>query len=62
MNSKIIGACLTGLGAMFATHFAYTIMQQRQKRHSKKFIKQAVQEWEGEGGNIIDPPPRVAKP
>ncbi len=59
MNGKIIGACVTGLGALFLTHFAYTLIQQRQKRVNKKHAKVAVQTWEGEGGNIIDPAPRA---
>lgn len=52
---KIVSACLAGLGALFAAHRVCKMAHQRRKLEEKKFIKEAVRAWEGEGGHILEP-------
>ncbi len=57
---KITGACLAGLGAVLATRLICNMACERRKLEEKKFIKEAVCSWEGEGGNILEPCMRAA--
>ena len=52
-NRKLIGAVLAGVGAWLITRYVQNVNTHRQ-RVTKKFAKDAVQSWEGEGGAIID--------
>lgn len=57
-NSRIVGAVLMGVGTWVIARYIQSAKQQQQKLATKKIGRQAVQAWEGEGGNIIDPVPR----
>ena len=59
-NSRIIGAVLMGVGTWAIARYVQSAMQQQKKLVAKKFKREALQEWEGEGGNIIDPVRRSA--
>ncbi len=54
-NSRIVGAVLMGVGTWVIARYVQNAMQQQKKLVTKKFHREALQEWEGEGGNIIDP-------
>lgn len=54
-NSKMVGACLASLGAGFAAYLVCKMAHEGRKCEEKKFIKEAVRAWEGEGGNILEP-------
>lgn len=56
-NTRIVGAVVAGLGTMLLANYVQRIS--KQKHVTRKLAKEAVQSWEGEGGNIIDPLPRV---
>ena len=56
-NTRIVGAVVAGLSTLLLANYVQSIS--RQKHVTKKLAKEAVQSWEGEGGNIIDPLPRV---
>lgn len=56
-NTRIVGAVVAGLSTLLLANYVQSIS--RQKHVTKKLAKEAVQSWEGEGGNIIDPQPRV---
>ena len=57
-NTKLIGTVVAGLGTCLLAKYVYGTRQQNTKLVTKKLAKQAVQSWEGEGGNTIDPVPR----
>ena len=59
-NSRIFGVVLMGVGTWLLARYVQSAKQQQQKLVTKKLGRQAVQAWEGEGGNIIDPVPRKA--
>ena len=56
-NARLIGAVLMGVGAWLV---AAQVKDARQLHHrrKKKLAKEAVQSWEGEGGNINEAAPR----
>ena len=56
-NTRIVGAVVAGLSTLLLANYVQSIS--RQKHVTKKLAKEAVQSWEGEGGNIIDPLPRA---
>lgn len=58
-NTRIVGAVVAGLGTLLLANYVQGINKQKKKHVTKKLAKEAVQAWEGEGGNIIDPVPRV---
>ena len=57
-NRRIVGAVLVGVSTWLLTCYVQGVMKQNKKLSTKKLTKEAVQAWEGEGGNIIDPLPR----
>ena len=59
-NRRIVGAVLVGVSTWLLTRYVQGIMKQNKRISTKKLTKDAVQAWEGEGGNIIDPVPRAA--
>lgn len=59
-NSQIVGAVLVGLGTWVLGRYVVNTMHQQKTLANKKLIKQAVQNWEGEGGNVIDAAHRSA--
>lgn len=54
-NSRIIGAVLMGVGTWAIARYVQKSIRQKQTVVAKKIKREALQEWEGEGGNIIDP-------
>jgi len=56
-NTRIFGALLMGVGAWLVACQVKDARLQHQ-RGKKKLAKEAVQAWEGEGGNINDAAPR----
>ena len=54
-NSRIIGVVLMGFGTWALARYVQNSIKQKQKVVAKKIKREALQEWEGEGGNIIDP-------
>ena len=61
VSTRVVNAVLLGAGALLLSHFVQSVCQHSNKRINKKLAKQAVHQWEGEGGNIIDPVPGPAK-
>ena len=57
-NTRIVGAVVAGLSTLLLANYVQSISKQKKKHVTKKLAKEAVQAWEGEGGNIIDPLPR----
>lgn len=57
-NTRIVGAVVAGLSTLLLANYVQSINKQKKKHVTKKLAKEAVQAWEGEGGNIIDPLPR----
>lgn len=58
-NSRIVAGVAAALGALFVAKVAHTASRDKKKIVAKKQVKEAVQSWEGEGGAIIERPPRV---
>ena len=58
-NTRIVGAVVAGLSTLLLANYVQSINKQKKKHVTKKLAKEAVQAWEGEGGNIIDPLPRA---
>ena len=56
-SKKIIGTLLLGVGAWFATNYVCGVIQKRDLRARKLLKREATQEWEGEGGSIIETKP-----
>jgi len=59
-NSRIIGAVAVGLSTLLVASFFRSANRRHQQRVTKKFTREAVQSWEGEGGTIIAAAPRAA--
>ena len=57
-KTRLISTVVAGLGTCLLAKYVYASRQQNTKLATKKLAKQAVQSWEGEGGNTIDPVPR----
>ena len=57
-NARIIGAVLASLGAWFVASQIRNVAQHHRKLATKKLAREAVHDWEGEGGTIADPVPR----
>lgn len=53
-NSRIFGAVLVGLGTLVLGRYVKNSMHHQKTLANKKLTKQAVQNWEGEGGNLIE--------
>lgn len=51
-------AVLVGVGSWLLACYVQGAVQRHHGRVNKKLTKEAVQSWEGEGGNIIDAAPR----
>ncbi len=64
MNSskKIIGTVLLGVGAWFVTNYVFKEIQKRDLSARKLLKREATQEWEGEGGSIIEAKPKEQSP
>ena len=58
-NTRIVGAVVAGLGTLLLANYVQGVSKQKKKHVTRKLAKEAVQSWEGEGGNIIDPLPRA---
>ena len=58
-NAQIIGAVLAGLGMLFLGRYVQNVIHQNGKGHARKLAKHAVQSWEGEGGSVSEPLPRL---
>lgn len=57
-NTRLVGAVLVGMSACVLANLFQSNRKLSKKLTTKKLAKEAVQSWEGEGGNIIDPLPR----
>ncbi len=58
-NTRVVGAVVAGLSTLLLANYVQRINKQKTKHVTRKLAKEAVQSWEGEGGNIIDPVPRA---
>ncbi len=56
-RTKIVSSVLLGVGAWFVTNYVCNAIQKRELLAKKKLKREATQEWEGEGGSIIDQKP-----
>ena len=61
-SQKVIGTVLLGVGAWFATNYVCGVIQKRDLRARKLLKREATQEWEGEGGSIIETKPVPLSP
>ena len=59
-NTQIVGAVLVGLSACVLANLFQNHRKLTKKLVTKKLAKEAVQSWEGEGGALVDPLPRIA--
>lgn len=58
-NRFIVSAVLAGVSTWLLSNYFQGVSQQRRQLARKKMSKAAVQDWEGEGGSIIDVVPRA---
>lgn len=59
VSPRMVTAVMCGVGTFLLARYVQST-RQRQKHVTRKLAKQAVQDWEGEGGTIIDAAPRSA--
>ena len=52
-KARILGAVAVGIGAWLLTRFIFDIPGQHRKHLAKKFTKDALQTWDGEGGTSV---------
>lgn len=57
VSPRLVSALMFGVSTFFLARYVQCAVKQ-QKHATKKLAKQAVHDWEGEGGNIIEAAPR----